>query len=418
MDIPTVKAMYNLFCSYSHQDSAISGALAKHLQTLEPDLLHVWFDEELRPSENWVQKISDSLDGADFVVLLLSVDYFASSYCRLEMKRALELDAQRKTNVILIMLRPCNLPADLRHLQVIFADHPLATWPNEDAACKKVTEEVEDFVREQSGLEAKNKLAHPNRKELTRLLDYLCDRNPQYVDLVERAQPAMIDPRRPFIIVTQGVVEDAHDRFLDRLEYRLLPEFLSVEAKRLSPLIWPGFRARRTAEDLFGPQFAPCLKAKPWATTGELNDALKRCSPVSLVPTTVAAENWGEKGHKLLELYFQFWKEWPNLPEERFLIPVLSVKYGPNEEINLAMRQSLLKTDLARGRLGGLVMRPFSEIRRQDMEEWIGHDEVRPLFASAPVAIERLSLVFPEDGVAWRMHPLAQLHFPRYLSNL
>ncbi|HWF11509.1 MAG TPA: TIR domain-containing protein [Bryobacteraceae bacterium] len=410
--------MFNLFCSYSHVDSALASSVADHLRLLDK-LLNVWFDGDLRPTENWVKKISDNLDGADFVVLLLSVDYFKSEYCRLEMERALQFDAEGKTKIIPVALRQFHLPDAIAHIQTIDAGNPLADWPDIDAGCKHITEAVEEVVRKHGGLEPKNKLAHPNRKELARLLDFLCNRNPQYQDLVERAKPEALDPRRPFVIVTHGVIEDAHDRFLDRLQYRLLPEFLGDEAKRLSPLKWPDYRARRTPQDLFGPQLAACLSGvKPWAGPGELNAALQRCGPISLLSTTVSAENWGDEGHTLLGFYFQFWDRWPQLPEGRILIPILQIKYGSNEKSNLAMRNSLEGMKIARGKARGVVLRPFREIFRPDMEDWIRHEEVRSLLASDAAAIDKLTTVFPEDGTAWRMQPLAERHFPRFLSAL
>lgn len=410
--------MFNLFCSYSHIDSVLAGSVADHLRLLDK-LVNVWFDGDLRPTDNWVKKISDSLDGADFVVLLLSVDYFKSEYCQLEMNRALQLEGEGKTKIIPVALRRFHLPDAVAHIQTILAENPLADWPNIDAGCKQITDQVEDVVRKYGGLEPKNKLAHPNRKELARLLDFLCDRTPQYQDLVEKARPDALDPRRPFIIVTHGVIEDSHERFLDRLEYRLLPEFLGPEAKRLSPLKWPDYRARRTPQDLFGPQFAACVSGvKPWASADELNAALQRCSPISLLPTTVSSENWGEDGGTLLDFYFQFWEKWPQLPEDRILIPILQIKYGSNDKVNLAMKESLQSRAIAQGQAHGVVLRPFREIYRPDMEEWIGQEQVRSLLASDTVAIDKLSTVFPDEGTAWRMQPLAERQLPRFLSAL
>ena len=413
---------FNLFCSYSHKDKVPAECVADHLRLLEDSLVHVWFDGDLRPTDDWSKQISDNLDGADFVVLLVSVDYFKSSYCRLEMERALELEAAGTTKVIPVALRQCHLPDQIAHIQTILAANPLADWPNIDSGCTQITEEVAEAVRKSGGLGPKNKLPHANRKELGRLLDILCDRDPQYQDLIDKKKKKdkdAIDPGRPFIIVTQGVKEDSHERFLDRLEGRLLPEFFANEAKRLSPLKWPDYRAGRTEDDLFGTQFAACLNGvKPWAEVDELNAALERCAPISVLPTTVSAENWGDQGQALFKLYFQFWDKWPKLPEERMLIPVLQIKYGANEKVNAAMKKSLKGLVSATTPVHGVVLQPFREIFRPDMEDWIRQEQVRSLLVSDTAAIDKLVTVFPDDRTRWRMQPLAERQLPRFLNAL
>ncbi len=70
-------------------------------------LLDAWHDRRITSGEEWSGQISDSLERADIVLLLISADFMASDYCyEIETKRALELHAAGKAVVIPVILRP------------------------------------------------------------------------------------------------------------------------------------------------------------------------------------------------------------------------------------------------------------------------------------------------------------------------
>jgi hypothetical protein len=387
-----------------------------HLRGMERDgFIRVWFDGNLRPSDDWSAKISDSLDKADLILLLTSANFFGSKYCGLEMERTLKRKDSHGVIPVPIILSHYNLPASLSKFQCILADKPVSTWLNRNDALYEAARQFKELIAHHwPNLAPADKLAHPEREKLKALFYHLCDRGPQRETL--RRSLTRINPRRPFVIVIQGGSADAHPWYLDRLEKELLPWLLGEKTARLSPLEWPEYTTRLAPAELFAPGLADCLTAqKPWATITEMNDALRLCGPVSMLPSIREAESWGRNGHKLLNAWLQFWREWPDLPEGRRLIPVLSVRFGKDQAVNDRIGRSLRNIDFLSD---GVVLPPFPEISRADVERWIEHERVRAHFDSVPAAVLKLDTIFREDTPTLPMQPLAEIHLPRFLNSL
>ena len=102
--------MIRLFLSYSHQDEDLRKELEKHLAALRRDgVIDIWQDRRIGPGDEFDREISNQLESADIVLLLVSSDFLHSDYCYdIEMKRALELHAEGSARVIPVILRPCD----------------------------------------------------------------------------------------------------------------------------------------------------------------------------------------------------------------------------------------------------------------------------------------------------------------------
>jgi hypothetical protein len=134
------------FISYSHVDEQLKNELMKHLEPLRKlGLVDTWHDGRLTGGENWDKSISDKLEKADIILLLISIDFINSIFCyEIELERALELHEQQKARVIPVILRDCLW----RHMQ--FAKlHALPkdamavmAWDNIDRAFTNVAEGV------------------------------------------------------------------------------------------------------------------------------------------------------------------------------------------------------------------------------------------------------------------------------------
>ena len=98
-----------LFVSYSHVDETLKTELLKHIEPLKQlNLIESWHDRKLLAGDEWQGAISKNLELADIILLLISIDFINSKYCfDKELKRALDLHAQKKTVVIPIILRSC-----------------------------------------------------------------------------------------------------------------------------------------------------------------------------------------------------------------------------------------------------------------------------------------------------------------------
>jgi len=98
-----------VFISYSHGDQLQMQGLRDHLAAMEViGEAEIWTDRQIGPGADWDAEIDHRLEYADVVLLLLSSDFIASTYCRREMERAMARADRGETVVIPILLRQCD----------------------------------------------------------------------------------------------------------------------------------------------------------------------------------------------------------------------------------------------------------------------------------------------------------------------
>lgn len=102
--------MVNLFFSYSHRDEALRDELEIHLASLKRQgVLTTWHDRRIGAGNEFDHSISEHLESADIVLLLISPYFIASDYCfEVEMKQALERHENKQSIVIPVILHPCD----------------------------------------------------------------------------------------------------------------------------------------------------------------------------------------------------------------------------------------------------------------------------------------------------------------------
>jgi len=96
---------------YSRQDKDLRKEVGKHLAALRrDDLIDIWQDRRIGPSDEFDREISNQQESADNIVLLLvSSDFLHSHYAYdIEMKRALEHHAEGSAKVIPVIPRHCD----------------------------------------------------------------------------------------------------------------------------------------------------------------------------------------------------------------------------------------------------------------------------------------------------------------------
>lgn len=126
------------FISYAHEDEAFRKELEQHLSGLKRrSLLDVWKDRDLAAGAELDGAISENLEAADLIVMLISPAFVASNYCyEREMIRALEHHEAGKAHAVSIVCRPCDfsgLPF-ARFVMLPTDAKPVSTWPNRDEA--------------------------------------------------------------------------------------------------------------------------------------------------------------------------------------------------------------------------------------------------------------------------------------------
>ncbi|MEH2306932.1 GUN4 domain-containing protein [Nostoc sp.] len=156
-----------LFFSYSHKDEVLRDELANHLSTLTwQGVISNWHDRKILPGEEWDHQINDNLNTADIILLLVSSDFIASSYCwDVEVTTAIERHNTGKARVIPVILRRVdwsNTP--FAKLQFLPKNaKPITSWTNRDEAFTNVAQGIRAAAQQIKG-EREQKLALSRRE--------------------------------------------------------------------------------------------------------------------------------------------------------------------------------------------------------------------------------------------------------------
>lgn len=143
--------MTTVFFSYSHADEDLRNCLEKHLATLvHQGLIDAWHDRRILGGDEFDDRISEHLERADIVLLLVSSDFLASKYCyEREMLRAMELHNSGKTRVIPVILRHCDWHSTpFGKLRATPRDgKPIRSWTDFDEAFLDVVLTIREAIK-------------------------------------------------------------------------------------------------------------------------------------------------------------------------------------------------------------------------------------------------------------------------------
>ncbi len=144
--------MPSLFFSYSHVDEALRDQLEVHLSGLKRQgLLSSWHDRRITAGTEVDNAISENLDAADVILLLVSPNFINSDYCyEREMKRAMERHQKREARVIPVILRPCHWH-ELMFGKLLAAPKDgkaITTWTNIDEAFVDVVQAIKGALKD------------------------------------------------------------------------------------------------------------------------------------------------------------------------------------------------------------------------------------------------------------------------------
>lgn len=102
--------MVKVFFSYSHKDEQLRNLLEEHLALLKRQgIIGSWHDRRISAGSNIGEEISEHLEAANLILLLVSASFMASDYCfEKEMGRALQKHGDRTATVVPVILHPCD----------------------------------------------------------------------------------------------------------------------------------------------------------------------------------------------------------------------------------------------------------------------------------------------------------------------
>jgi hypothetical protein len=126
--------LISVFFSYSHRDEELRNELDIHLAPLKRQgIIDTWNDRRIGPGQEFEHEISEALDNANIILLLVSPYFIDSNYCYdVEMNRALERHERGEARVIPAILHPCDWhPMPFGKLQAVPTDgKPISKFTN------------------------------------------------------------------------------------------------------------------------------------------------------------------------------------------------------------------------------------------------------------------------------------------------
>jgi TIR domain len=155
--------MATVFFSYSHKDEPMRDDLEVHLAALKRQgVIETWHDRRILAGDEWEGKISDNLERADIILLLVSPYFLASEYCNdVEVARALQRHEAGEARVIPVILEPCDWQREsFGRLQSATKDgKPISKYPNKHDAFLEVVHAIRAVMSKSQSEPARRQLA-------------------------------------------------------------------------------------------------------------------------------------------------------------------------------------------------------------------------------------------------------------------
>ena len=219
-----------VFCCYARKDQQLLQNMLSHLMPLERErLITVWSDVDINAGEEWEKEITEHLNTAQIILLLVSPDFMMSEYAySIEMKRAIERHKQGEASVIPIILRWVSWQGTpLGQLQALPKDaKPVKSWQDEDEAFYNVAEGIRKVVDEfisKSRLKNRRNLTNHSDRPANHQLDKSHSANH---DTESESPQTIVEPSRVFKDTT--ALRKAMHKTFNLSDFKLLCSDLGV----------------------------------------------------------------------------------------------------------------------------------------------------------------------------------------------
>jgi hypothetical protein len=145
----------HVFFSHSHRDEPLRDKLEKHLAPLKRSgIIATWHDRRIGAGQEFDASISQYLETADIILLLISANFHASDYCYdCEMSRALERLEAGEVRVVPVILHACDWQSGpfVKLLAVPTDGRPVTKWPDYNEAFLDVVQATRRAANDMSG---------------------------------------------------------------------------------------------------------------------------------------------------------------------------------------------------------------------------------------------------------------------------
>jgi len=107
-----------VFISFAHKDEEWGRALKTALDNIA---VSSWTDQEIRAGENWMAEMESALDSSSVFVLLISPDFMASDWAKIEIGVALTRSRHSDVKIVPVVVKPSDVPEAIQRLEAIDA---------------------------------------------------------------------------------------------------------------------------------------------------------------------------------------------------------------------------------------------------------------------------------------------------------
>ncbi len=139
-----------VFISYSHQDEDLKNELLKHLKPLQRlNLIDTWHDRKINAGDQWDNAITNAINKAEIILLIVSIDFINSQYCfDIEMETAIDRERRGEAVVIPVIARNCMWKTtEFARLQATPTDgKAIASWSDRDEALTVVAHRIQEVA--------------------------------------------------------------------------------------------------------------------------------------------------------------------------------------------------------------------------------------------------------------------------------
>jgi hypothetical protein len=214
-----------IFFSYSHRDEPLRDELEKHFSLLKrSSIIETWHDRRIGAGKEFDKSISQYLESADIILLLISADFLASDYCYdREMRRALERHEAGEARVIPVILHAC----DWQHspfgklLAVPTDGRPVSKWPDQNEAFLDIVKAIRQAATEMGG----------DRR--TSAENWTAPTDAQISPVLNAQLHATARPRSSNLRVRKSFIDRERDRF-ERDAFEYIANFFEASLAELS----------------------------------------------------------------------------------------------------------------------------------------------------------------------------------------
>ncbi len=447
-----------IFVSYCHADYRHAQRLNMALRAIPGDtviFLDVGGGERLMAGDAWQEKIQQALESANVFIVLMSMDFQASEFCReVELRRMLvrrssEPDAVKVIGIPLHSVRLKDFSVEVSGRTLSLEDYqcvpqevsagptgrrlglkPINKWRDERDAWVKAVEQIEEALRSgQAPMFAAPDRPSPEVPQATAPmlpsisaahLPYLCDRDDQYYELLSALESWRTQGfSRPLVLVTEGRGDDCLGKWVDRLRQHDISKSLGFEQMGLSfghfkPFSWPAAStalvASADARQRFVRALAAALSPDPLASEPKVFEAhLIRARP-TLLWVDCADTFTVEHARRGLEGLLAVLAACPALSQRTMLVVAINLvrepTATPNERARLAEEfKPLLDRATESGEVHAAMLGSLPEVDESAINTWSAHDLVSGKLIDE---IEMLCTKLPAGRNSWTMRSFAE----------